>query len=183
MFVTLLRKIYRAIVSIVVFLKMKCLYSTRIKMRIINSIKGKFKLYLDKQAKCFIGDFLMVDGPLYIKSKGNGSLKIGDNVFFNHNCSVTCMEKIEIGNNCTFANNLVIVDHDHKIDKMGIVEGYNTAPIIIGDNVWCGAGVIILKGVVIGDGAVIAAGAVVNKDVPSYEMWGGVPARKIKSLR
>ena len=41
----------------------------------------------------------------------------------------------------------------------------------------------ILKGVTIGEGAIISAGAVVNKDVPPYEIWGGVPARKIKSLR
>jgi len=51
-----------------------------------------------------------------------------------------------------------------------------------GNNVWIGANTVILRGVSIGDGAVIAAGAVVNHDVPSYEIWGGVPARKIRNL-
>jgi acetyltransferase-like isoleucine patch superfamily enzyme len=52
-------------------------------------------------------------------------------------------------------------------------------PIIIGNDVWIGANAVILKGVEIGDGAVVAAGAVVNKPIAAYEIWGGVPAKKI----
>lgn len=52
--------------------------------------------------------------------------------------------------------------------------------VIIGNDVWVGANVVVLPGVHIGDGAVIAAGAVVNKDVGDYEIVGGVPARLIK---
>lgn len=50
----------------------------------------------------------------------------------------------------------------------------------IGNDVWVGADVKILQGVTIGDGAIIAAGAVVTKDIPPYEIWGGVPARPIR---
>lgn len=52
----------------------------------------------------------------------------------------------------------------------------------IGKNVWTGAGCIILPGTVIGDNSVIAAGSVVRGTVPPGELWGGVPARKIKSI-
>lgn len=54
------------------------------------------------------------------------------------------------------------------------------APPVIGDEVWIGARAIVLRGVRIGQGAVVAAGAVVTKDVPDYEIWGGVPARFIR---
>lgn len=50
----------------------------------------------------------------------------------------------------------------------------------VGNDVWIGAGSIVLDGISIGDGAIIAAGAVVNKDVPPYAIVGGVPARIIR---
>lgn len=53
-------------------------------------------------------------------------------------------------------------------------------PIIIGNDVWIGARVVILDGVKVGDGAVIATGAIVTKDVPPYAIVGGVPAKIIK---
>jgi acetyltransferase-like isoleucine patch superfamily enzyme len=52
--------------------------------------------------------------------------------------------------------------------------------VIIGDDVWIGARAIILHGVTIGRGSVVAAGAVVARDVPSYAIVGGVPARVIR---
>lgn len=47
---------------------------------------------------------------------------------------------------------------------------------------WIGANAVILRGVSIGDGAIVAAGAVVNHDIPAHEIWGGIPAKKIKKL-
>lgn len=55
-------------------------------------------------------------------------------------------------------------------------------PVIIGDNVWIGDKVSILSGVTIGKGSVIACNAVVTKDVPSYSVVGGVPAKVIKQI-
>ena len=93
------------------------------------------------------------------------------------------MEEITIGDFCNIANNAVIVDHNHKYDATGVIEGFETSPIHIGNRVWIGANATILKGVNIGEGAIISAGAVVNKNVPPFEIWGGVPARRIKSLK
>jgi acetyltransferase-like isoleucine patch superfamily enzyme len=60
-----------------------------------------------------------------------------------------------------------------------IMELKRQKKIIIGENVWLGCNVAVLKGANIGDGAVVAAGAVVTKSIPPYEIWGGVPAKKI----
>lgn len=124
----------------------------------------------------------MSAGPLYFKCEEKALISIGNQCFFNHNCSITSASSITIGDKCNFANNVVIVDHDHKIGRFGVEEGLNTSEVRIGTNVWIGANVTILRGVTIGDGAVIAAGAVVNCDISQYELWGGLPARFIKKL-
>lgn len=65
-------------------------------------------------------------------------------------------------------------------NKLIKFQGHTERDIIIGDDVWIGYGAQIMSGVTIGRGAVVAAGAVVTKDIPPYEVWGGVPAKKIK---
>ncbi len=95
----------------------------------------------------------------------DGDLQIGHNCFFNRNVSITCLDKITIGDYVTVANNVVIVDHDHDFHTGR--NHYTTAPVTIDDNVWIGANCVILKGVHIGENAVIAAGSVVFKDVPA----------------
>ena len=61
---------------------------------------------------------------------------------------------------------------------MGPQQGIEKA-ISIGNDVWLGCNVIVLKGVEIGDGAIIGAGAVVTKSILPNEIWAGVPAKKI----
>lgn len=146
----------------------------------INSIRGVFKTEIVGSGYIAIGHFLMSKGPLYLKSVKGGKMTIGENVFFNHNCSITCAERIVIGNDCMFANNIVIIDHDHEIGKDGVMETLVSQPILIDDRVWCGANVTITKGVHIGAGAVIGANAVVVTDVEAHSIVAGVPAKKIK---
>lgn len=164
------------------YARLKLKHGKRVQMHPVNSIKGKFKVELFRGANLKIGKFLMSRGPLYLKCTDNASIKIGDGVFFNHNCSITAAESVEIGDKCNFANNLVIVDHDHKLSANGVESGLVSKRVKIGNNVWCGASVTILKGVTIGDGAVVAAGAVVTHDIPPCEVWGGTPAKLIKKL-
>lgn len=60
------------------------------------------------------------------------------------------------------------------------IDKNNKVSIEIGNDVWIGSDVKILEGINIGDGAVIATGAIITKDIPPYEVWGGIPAKKIK---
>ena len=149
----------------------------------MNSIKGKFLVELLPKSSLQVGSFLMSAGPCYIKCTERAQCKIENRVFMNHNCSITCVEEITIGDACNIANNVVIVDHDHRLGKNDVEDGLESTPVHIGKNVWIGANAVILRGVSIGDGAIIAAGAVVNHDILAYEVWGGIPAKKIRELK
>ena len=101
----------------------------------------------------------------------NGELKIGTS-FFNQGCSITALQKIVIGDNCIFAPNVVVVDHDHDfafLDKRRGME-FKKSDVIIGDNVWIGANVTILRGTHIGDNSVIAAGLVIKGVIPENSL-------------
>ena len=95
-----------------------------------------------------------------------GELTIGTS-FFNQGCAITCMDNIQIGDNCLFGPNVVVVDHDHEYRYTDERRGnhYKKAPISIGNNVWIGANVTILRGTQIEDGAVIGAGCVIRGKV------------------
>lgn len=131
------------------------------------TFEGSMKIMVDVASVIVIGNQLHMRGPLYLKALAGGKLEVGDTCFFNHNCSITCMQAIKIGSNCKFGNNLVIVDHDHNYKHLGDDEEYIADPIQIGNNVWIGANVTILRGTFIGDNCVIAAGSVVKSSIPS----------------
>lgn len=102
-----------------------------------------------------------------------------------------------IGANSNIPSDVVIGDHvmmgqdvlmfttNHETSRLDIPMGQQgftkSKTIIIGNDVWIGARVIILPGVHIGNGAVVGAGAVVTKDIPDYEVWGGNPAHFLKT--
>ena len=131
-----MKKIMLGCKSILLYLKYKLLYGKRIQIATMNSLKGKVSIELFNSAKCRIGNFLMTAGPFYAKCTDSAEISIGNNCFFNHNCSLTAAERITIGDNCMFANNLVVVDHDHVQRDGKILPELVSAPVKIGNNVW-----------------------------------------------
>jgi maltose O-acetyltransferase len=114
-----------------------------------------------------------------------GTLRIADNVFFNRGCYVAAYCCVTIGNSCIFGEGVSIHDENHRISRVGeadALQGFETKPIVIGDNVWIGAKATILPGVHIGDHAVIGANAVVTHDVPPYALAVGVPAHVVRVI-
>lgn len=91
-----------------------------------------------------------------------GELNIGKNCFFNKNVMIVSKKKVDIGNNVIIGPNVVIVDHDHDYKSDDRQTSFKRAPIIIEDNVWIGANVVITKGSMIGANSVVAAGTVVR---------------------
>ncbi len=88
---------------------------------------------------------------------------------------------IYVDHDTNISSHAKLITGSHDIDDADYAADFQ--PITIGHHCWIGTGAIILQGVTVGDGAVVAAGAVVTKDIPAYEVWGGVPARKIRDRR
>jgi len=87
---------------------------------------------------------------------------------------------ITIGDDVLIASHAVITSLTHDKHAARFRETTVRAPVVIGDNVWIGAGAIILSGVTLGSGSIVGAGAVVTTDVPASVVVVGVPARPIK---
>lgn len=129
--------------------------------------------------------------PLKSDFKGLWNMSVGDDTSIPRGSTFYCtIAPLTIGRKVVFGPNPTIITGDHRIDVVGkfMVDIKNAdktpeqdLPVVIEDDVWCGANVTILKGVTIGRGSVIAAGAVVTKSCPPYSIIGGVPAKIIKS--
>lgn len=107
-------------------------------------------------------------------------VSIGSGSMVGENCFLDGYGGLEIGRNVLIAHNtsLIAEDHGYSTRRVPIRRQPKTAaPIRVGDDVWIGCGVRVLKGVTIGEGAIVAAGAVVTKDVPPYAIVGGIPGR------
>lgn len=128
--------------------------------------------------------------PMSSDIKGLWNLSIGDNTSIPKGSTFFCTNaELKIGNKVIFGPNPTIITGDHRIDLIGkyIIDVTDAekgvehdAPVIIEDDVWCGANVTILKGVTIGRGSIVAAGAVVTKSCQPYSIIGGVPAKLLK---
>lgn len=136
-----------------------------------------------------IGNNCKLEGNIFFKfdgiSKPGPSIIINHNVFIGANTEFNIRKFIQIKSNCLIASGVKFIDHDHGFSKENLI---NKQPgveigITINEDVWIGANAIILKGVEINKGAIIAAGSVVTKNVPSFEIWGGVPAKKISNRK
>ena len=110
------------------------------------------------------------------------SIVIRDRVFIGKGCEFNIGRHIDIGSDCLIASGCKFIDHDHDLTigdgPMHSLASVGAA-ITLEPDVWLGVNVVVLKGVTVGQGAVVGVGAVVTKSVPPYEIWGGVPARKI----
>ena len=110
-------------------------------------------------------------------------LKLGGRVFIGRNTYIGSHKPISIGRNTIIGAYCYIISANHRYESREVPirdQGFTGAPIVIEDDVWLGTHVVVLPGVTIGRGAIVAAGAVVNKDIPPYEIWGGIPAKFIK---
>lgn len=140
----ILIKLFKRINSLVKIITWKILYF------------NKFKI--GKKIVFYPGCHVVID---------RGLVEIGNNCFFNHNCSINSLSKIKIGNDCLFGENVKIYDHNHNYKKEGLIrkQGFKKNNIEIGNNCWIGSNVVILPGITIGDNVVIGANTIVSGNI------------------
>lgn len=175
-------------------------------MKVIDEMFKRVSSYifLRTKKKSIVQNFIHV--PYQVLRQGIGShvylrkgvrfegcpqhVKIGDYTYIN---SAYIYDNVKIGKFCSIAHQVCIAPGEHYLNRLAtypvkirvLGEDWNDVfpekkQTIIGNDVWIGNNVTILSGVNIGDGAVIAAGAVVTKNVPSFAIVGGVPAKVLK---
>ena len=133
-----------------------------------------------------IGANTLFEPNVWITAPGSARVRIGAGTFLNIAVMVAAEALVEIGDHCMFANGCFVTDADHRFDdpdKPVPWQGFTSkGPTRIGDNVWCGANVVITSGVTVGERSVIGANSVVNKDVPSFSIAAGAPAKVLKQV-
>lgn len=145
---------------------------------------GNFLRFLKR--KCLIRWYGLKNvHPTFLATFGikhiSKDFKAGAYSYVGPNCII--YPKTQIGKYTLIANDVFIIGGDHNIKRVGVPLPFSGREInqdtIIGNDVWIGARCTILCGIRIGNGAIVATGSVVTKNIPPYEIWAGIPAKKI----
>lgn len=124
-------------------------------------------------------------GEITLQPRGrDAQVVIGNRNAFSNNVSLVAMGRIQVGNDCLVGDQCAIYDCDfHEIDPSRRSRSVGRIlPVIIGNNVWLGSRVMVLKGVTIGDNSVVGAMSVVSKSIPPNCVAAGNPAKVIRQL-
>lgn len=130
-----------------------------------------------------IGDKVLIkEGARICPTNPQAQISIGNWTTVGHHSFMFISNQLKIGDNCLIAPFCYFVDSDHGLDRNELIrlQPLTTEPIVLGSDVWLGAGVVVTKGVTIGNGAVAAAGSIVTQDIPDYAIVRGAPATVIR---
>lgn len=180
-------KYFKSLIRII-FLKIR--YGKRLKLKF--NIKNLKSLYIGKNINIKIAKHcqIRIGKGVYISDYckfecNNGEIIIGNDTYFNEGCKIICMEKIQIGENCLFAPNVSIYDHDHRFDDKKILinnQGFKTDKITIKENIWIGTNCVVTKGTVINERVVVGANSLIKGNLISNNLYAGSPVKIIKEI-
>ncbi len=139
------------------------------------------RMALLKEILAEVGENCYVEPPLHANWGIN--THFGNNVYANFNLTLVDDCDIYVGDSVMFGPNVTVAVAGHPIDPdlRRKVAQFNI-PVRIGNNVWIGAGAVILPGVTIGDNSVIGAGSIVTKDIPANVVAVGNPCRVLREI-
>ncbi len=134
--------------------------------------------------RIWLGRDLYLYRELYLETREQGRIAIGDRVVISRGVHIVSFAGIEIGPGAMIGEYASLRDANHRTGAGPLRDsGHDAAPIVVGGNAWIARGVTVLPGVTIGDDAVVGAGAVVTRDVPAGAVAAGVPARVLRERR
>ena len=143
--------------------------------------EGKKRAELLEKLLGGVGKNCYVEPPLHANWGCNTYM--GDDVYANFNLTLVDDVKITIGNHVMFGPNVTVATAGHPVEpNLRSRQAQYNLPVNIGDNVWIGAGSVILPGVTIGDNTVIGAGSIVTKDIPANVVAYGNPCRVVREI-
>ena len=149
----------------------KLLYRSRLSLASCSvSLEPLCRLYIEPGSRVEFGNWAYFKKGTDVEAYDGAAIKIGSNFFVNKNSSILARSGITIGDNCVFAAEVMIYDHNFRRDQPGVPfvnQGFDSKKIVIGNNVWLGARVFVGPGVTIGDNVIVGTGTLVKKDVPS----------------
>lgn len=168
----------------------KAVLAARWFLRRATTVGGRVRLRgwprVANEGRMIIGQRVqLVSRPVRLElvAMKGGTLDIGERTLVNYGGSICATESVRIGARCLIGTHAIIMDNDfHRIEPERRYEWPESKPIVIGDDVWIGARVIVLPGTTIGEGSCIAAGSVVVGDIPPRSVAAGVPAKVIRTL-
>ena len=139
-----------------------------------------------REGRMEIGAHTLFEPHVWITAPGDARIRIGEGSFLNIGVMVAAQTRVEIGSHCMFANGCFVTDADHRYDDPDRPvpwQGFTSnGPTFVGDNVWCGANVVITSGVTVGERCVIGANSVVTEDIPAFSIAAGAPAKVIRQI-
>jgi acetyltransferase-like isoleucine patch superfamily enzyme len=139
-----------------------------------------------REGRLEIGPETLLEPGVWLTAPDRARIRIGSGSFLNLGVMVAALELVEIGDHCMLANGCFVTDADHRFDdrvKPVPWQGFTSrGPTRIGDNVWCGANVVVTSGVTIGERCVIGANSVVTRDLPAFSIAAGAPARVLRQI-
>jgi acetyltransferase-like isoleucine patch superfamily enzyme len=139
-----------------------------------------------QQGRLEIGPQTLFEPGVWITAPGEARVRIGEGCFLNLGVMIASLNLVEIGDHCMFANGCFVSDGSHRFEDPNrpiTWQGFDTkGPTRVGDNVWCGAHVVVTSGVTIGERSVIGANSVVTSDIPPYSIAAGAPAKVLRQI-
>ena len=164
----------------------ECFFLTLANMLPRNHLCDRLCPVLLRLSGMSVGAKTTVWPPVDVRPIGAAKrISLGERVFVNSRTRFGCPRpgQICIGNHVAIGPKVIFetLNHSLTINSEGFRPG-KSEDILVKDFAWIGAAAIILPGVTIGEGSVVAAGAVVTRDVPSFCLVAGVPARVVKKL-